>query len=125
MKKILIFLIITIVTSLSFLSGCTDVENHYPEPEEEDNEETFSEKILGSWERNDGPIWTFYENGSISKSYAELGLFWTTYEIHGNTLTEYHKTEYRPIFTIKFEGVDKLTLTNTENYEIFYFIKYM
>jgi hypothetical protein len=65
------------------------------------------------------------ENETILKSYPEFGLFWTTYEIHENTLTEYHRSGYTPTFTIEFEGEDKLTFSNTDNDEIFYFIKYM
>ena len=115
MKKIVLLGIFIIVLSVVGLCGCS----------ESSIEDDIENKILGSWERNDGTIWTFYENGTILKSYPEYGLFWTTYEIHENTLTEYHKSDYSPTFTIEFEGGDKLTLTNTENGEIFYFIKYV
>ena len=115
MKRHLIVIGIVIILLAVGLSGCS----------ENSIEDDIENKILGSWERNDDTIWTFYGNGTILKSYPEHGLFWTTYEIHENTLTEYHKSDYTPTFTIEFEGEDKLTLTNTDTDEIFYFIKYM
>ena len=115
MNKHLIVIGVVILLLAVGLSGCS----------ESSIEDDIENKILGSWERNDGTIWTFYENGTILKSYPEHGLFWITYEIHENTLTEYHKSGYTPTFTIEFEGEDKLTLTNTDNDEIFHFIKYM
>lgn len=115
MKKIVLLGII-IVLSVVGLCGCS----------ESSIEDDIENKILGSWERTyDGTIWTFYENGTILKSFPEYGLFWTTYEIHENKLTEYHISEYTPTFRIEFEGEDKLTLQNIDTHEIFYFIKYM
>ena len=110
----MVLLEIIIVLSVVGLCGCS----------ERSIDDDIENKILGSWERNDGTIWTFYENGTILKSYPEFGLFWTTYEIHENTLTEYHRSGYTPTFTIEFEGEDKLTFSNTDNDEIFYFIKH-
>ena len=110
MKKIVLLGIIIVLLVVG-LCGCS----------ESSIEDDIENKILGSWERNDGVIWTFYENGTILKSFPEFGLFWTTYEIHENTLTEYHISGFKPTFTIKFEGEDKFTLTNIDNGEIFYF----
>jgi hypothetical protein len=115
MKKNLIAIGVVILLLAVGLSGCN----------ESSIQDDIENKILGSWERNDGTIWTFYENGTILKSFTEYGLFWTTYEINEDKLTEYHKSDYTPTFAIEFEGEDKLILTNTDNDEIFYFIKYM
>ena len=108
-KKIVGIIIIVMLLSIG-LCGCID--------EKPINNEPISEKIIGSWKRADGRVWTFCTNGSYYKEIPDYYNFWGSYEIHNDILTEYSIYYNLISSTIEFESNDKFILTTIEDNSI-------
>ena len=104
------------------LSGCNEQspttigDNTNEEKTEDENKDNKSpeELIIGTWRRADGRLWTFYDNGSAYKVASDTWEFWLNYEIHNNIMTEYLSYTIAT-WEIEFEGNNKLILTNSED----------